>query len=58
MVITKEDIEFIKSSFHFALDRMQNLEVHTWGSYDMKIIRINEVRKKQEEILKKLNELK
>jgi hypothetical protein len=56
-MIEKRDVEFIKESFYYALDRMKSLPIETWGSYEEKQKRITETEKRQIEIIQKLREI-
>ncbi|MBI2004299.1 hypothetical protein HYS72_02430 [Candidatus Pacearchaeota archaeon] len=53
-MLKSEDIKFIRESFKYALDRMNDLPNEIWGSYEEKQKRINEVEEKQKEILENL----
>jgi hypothetical protein len=52
--ITKEDVDFIKTSFIYAMERMESLDISHWGDYKTKYRRIQEVKTQQWEILDKL----
>ena len=54
-MLEKEDIEFIKTSFKYALDRMKDLPNEIWGTYLDKQKKIRETEQKQREIIQKLN---
>jgi len=54
-MLTQSEIEFIKRSFKYALDRMKDLPNEIWGSYEEKIKKISETEKKQRELLEKFN---
>ena len=56
-MIERSDIEFIKESFKYALDRMTNLSNETWGSYELKQKRLTETKARQDELIKKLKEM-
>ena len=56
-MITKEDIEFIDTSFKYALMRMEELGVENWGDHDTKQQRIIETKQQQFEILEKLRKM-
>lgn len=49
------DIEFIKESFKWALMRMEDLHISNWGSYEQKVKRIEETKKRQQELLQKIS---
>lgn len=52
-MINNEDIEFIKESFKYVLDRMKDLPNEIWGKYEDKQKKVFETEKRQREIIQK-----
>jgi hypothetical protein len=54
-MIGKGDIEFIRESFKYALDRMKDLPNEIWGTYEDKQKKLRDTEKRQREIIQKLD---
>jgi len=56
--ITKDDVDFIKTSFNYAMERMESLDpLKHWNSMEERYERVQEVKAQQSRILDKLHDI-
>ncbi len=57
-MIDKSDLEIIRIAFKYSMMRMEELPVEaTWGTQEIRYKRIQEEKKKQANVLEKLQKL-
>ena len=56
-MLNNGDIKFIKMSLKYAMMRMEELPLETWGDYQIRYKRIQEEKEKQSKVIKKLDAL-